>query len=203
MSIQVHTPFVTAICVKDFSRHLESAGLWFEENKALFDRSVDNGFDTTLNQYYSNEDNIIAGTGVEDFIVDAEDFAVEFMQHSGYATDKWTPKMHRIWLNTMPSGSVHTKHAHYGSVLSGCFYLTLPEGSSQIRFYNPAESACKPNIPIQQYTVFNSDSWTLYPKEGEAFLWPSNIAHDVPPSDFAGVRRSVAFDLILKAKDVV
>jgi hypothetical protein len=35
------------------------------------------------------------------------------------------------------------------------------------------------------------------PKEGEVFFWKSDLEHEVPPTDFKGVRRSIAFDIIV------
>jgi uncharacterized protein (TIGR02466 family) len=37
----------------------------------------------------------------------------------------------------LPQGGVHTSHIHPHSVISGTYYVTIPEGASAIKFEDP------------------------------------------------------------------
>jgi len=198
--MELHSPFVTNIGVQHLPSHLYSTAKWFDTNNL---KPSGNGFDTTLNEYYSNESVFLNECGVGEFVSDIEEKAKEFLEQLGYMTDDWVPKIHRLWLNSMPSGSHHPRHAHYGSCLSGTYYVEIPKGSNEIVFINPNQKDCKPNIPIKNYTVSNSDSWTMYPKEGDLFIWLSDLSHAIPALTFEGLRKSIAFDFTLKKKQNV
>lgn len=106
-----------------------------------------------------------------------------------------------LWLNEMESGISHQRHNHYGSLFSGCIYVDLPVNSSGITLYNPSDRYDRIPTYYNNYNSANSGSWTYYPKEGDIFVWESYLEHSVEKSYFEGVRRSIAFDLLLKDKE--
>ena len=45
--------------------------------------------------------------------------------------------MTNCWVNIMPSAATHAAHIHPQAVISGTFYVALPEGSSPLKFEDP------------------------------------------------------------------
>src|SRR5919206_88371 len=45
--------------------------------------------------------------------------------------------MDSIWINVLPPGGVHTSHIHPHSVVSGTYYVTIPDGASALKFEDP------------------------------------------------------------------
>ncbi len=42
-----------------------------------------------------------------------------------------------LWINILPPGGVHTSHIHPHSVVSGTYYVTIPDGASALKFEDP------------------------------------------------------------------
>ena len=124
-----------------------------------------------------------------------------FLVGCGYAADTYDIYVVNIWLNEMWEGVEHAEHAHYGSNLSGCFYIEMPENTNGIRFNGFLSRFDKADIEVENYTQYNSNAWELQPEEGDLLVWESYIAHAVPYAKYKGRRRSIAFDLALKRKN--
>jgi uncharacterized protein (TIGR02466 family) len=128
--------------------------------------------------------------------------AEKFFEECGYTYDKGLSKLvvTGLWLNEMESNAEHKSHQHYGSLLSGCFYVNVPQDSGGIRFTGPLSRIDKATPEITNYTVFNSHSWTITPEKGNMLLWESYLIHQVVDTQFIGKRRSIAFDVSLEHK---
>ena len=169
------------------------------------------GFVTSLAEYgttgravidrnYSPENTLIIKEIEETILKEAN----RFFRSAGYTYDKdrYEFRVANLWFNEMESGSNHPKHAHYGSVLSGCFYVEVPPNSGGITFYGPLARIDKADLRVEDYTIFNSISWTILPEAGNMLLWESYLQHEVPTSVFIGKRRSIAFDVSLDIKEL-
>lgn len=107
-----------------------------------------------------------------------------------------------LWLNEMTSGSVHLKHNHAGYTLSGCFYVETPAPSNKIEFYSLVDDiGLQKVLNVKEWTHANSSSWWIPVDPGVICIFPSYLKHSVPQEEFSGVRRSIAFDIILKVKN--
>ena len=42
-----------------------------------------------------------------------------------------------LWVNIMPEGGSHTSHIHTNAVISGTYYVTVPEGAGPIVYEDP------------------------------------------------------------------
>ena len=42
-----------------------------------------------------------------------------------------------LWINILPPGGMHTSHIHPHSVVSGTYYVTIPDGASAIKLEDP------------------------------------------------------------------
>ncbi|HVZ68950.1 MAG TPA: TIGR02466 family protein [Rhizomicrobium sp.] len=100
-----------------------------------------------------------------------------------------------MWINAMEKGGVHTAHIHPHSVISGTYYVTIPEGASAIKFEDPrlpmmmAAPAKKPNAARA-----NRPFVTVEPAPGTILLWESWLRHEVVQNTARGKRISVSFN---------
>ena len=46
-------------------------------------------------------------------------------------------KLEDLWINILPEGGNHSAHIHPNSVISGTTYISMPSGSSAIKFEDP------------------------------------------------------------------
>ena len=58
------------------------------------------------------------------------------------------PVCDSLWVNVMPEGGSHTSHLHPNSVISGTYYVTVPEGAGPV-VVPAGVSTSVPNRPAQ------------------------------------------------------
>jgi uncharacterized protein (TIGR02466 family) len=122
--------------------------------------------------------------------------ALDFLKTCGYKTEQYKCELSNIWLNEMHSHSYHKAHYHYGPNISGCFYVDVPKDSGPIVFSHSALNVDTLNIiEIDNYNQLNSSTWSFIPEEGDVYFWKSDLLHEVPQTNFEGIRRSIAFDI--------
>jgi uncharacterized protein (TIGR02466 family) len=192
--------FSVCVGVDDLSEHLASAREVFIENKKMFKPSVlDSGVRTTLEHYVYPQTHYHKESKKLDIVKEAILLkASDFVKTCGYKADAYQCVFSNIWLNEMEKHSSHKPHYHYGANISGCFYIDIPDNTSQIVFSHNYLAVDTLNIfGVDTYTPANASNWGFVPKEGEVFFWKSDVQHEVPPTDFEGVRRSIAFDIIV------
>ena len=104
-----------------------------------------------------------------------------------------------LWVNVMPEGGSHTSHIHPNSVISGTYYVAVPEGAGPIVYEDPrlgvhdgrpaAQEDCRANV---QAAMCPSSR-----KPGTLMLWESWLRHEVPLNRAEGNRISVSFNYVL------
>lgn len=104
-------------------------------------------------------------------------------------------RMDSLWVNVLPPGGVHTGHIHPHSVISGTYYVCVPDGASALKLEDPrlammmAAPTRKPDAaPDLQPFVF------IAPEEGEVALWESWLRHEVVLNRAKTKRVSVSFN---------
>lgn len=105
------------------------------------------------------------------------------------------PKLDSLWVNLLKGGGHHSAHLHPHSIMSGTFYVEVPEGSGGIRFEDPrlammmAAPTRLPDAPepLQPFV-------TAHPAPGQLLLWESWLRHEVLPGTGKGERLSVSFN---------
>lgn len=104
-------------------------------------------------------------------------------------------KLDSIWINVLPPGGVHTSHIHPHAVVSGTFYVAVPQGASAIKFEDPRLGlmmAAPPRKPKAR--AENRQFVYVTPKPGTILLWESWLRHEVPVNQAEGERVSVSFN---------
>jgi uncharacterized protein (TIGR02466 family) len=112
------------------------------------------------------------------------------------------PACDSLWVNVMPEGGSHTSHIHPNSVVSGTYYVAVPQGAGPIVFEDPrlpmmmAAPPKKKKVP-RAFMAHVSE----YPKPGSLLLWESWLRHEVPLNRAAGHRISVSFNYVLASAE--
>lgn len=108
------------------------------------------------------------------------------------------PLCDSLWVNVMPEGGSHTSHIHPNSVISGTYYVAVPEGAGPIVFEDPrlgllmAAPPRKATAP-REFRAHARET----PKPGTLLLWESWLRHEVPLNRAEGNRISVSFNYVL------
>ena len=108
------------------------------------------------------------------------------------------PVCDSLWVNVMPEGGSHTSHLHRNAVISGTYYVAVPEGAGPIVFEDPrlamlmAAPPRKASAP-RQFSSHVSEQ----PKPGTLLLWESWLRHEVPLNRAEGNRISASFNYVL------
>jgi uncharacterized protein (TIGR02466 family) len=108
------------------------------------------------------------------------------------------PACDSLWVSVMPEGGSHTSHIHTNSVISGTYYVTVPDGSGPLVFEDPrsgllmAAPPRKSSAPREMQTHVSEK-----PKAGTLLLWESWLRHEVPLNRALGNRISVSFNYVL------
>ena len=127
---------------------------------------------------------------LKDYILTEAHKYLRFLKSNDYKL-----KIHQIWLSEMNKGGNHPLHVHVGSILSGTFYIHVPENSGQIEFQrhewmsDPFE-----RIKFTEYNEYNADIWKFEPKKGDLYIWKSDLPHLVEKNN-SDSRISVSFNI--------
>ncbi|HWU48889.1 MAG TPA: TIGR02466 family protein [Asticcacaulis sp.] len=104
------------------------------------------------------------------------------------------PKLDSMWINILEPMGHHSGHIHPHSIISGTFYVHVPEGASALRLEDPRLPLMmnaplrKPGNPMRQSFV------PVQPQAGTILLWESWLRHEVPINMSDDVRISVSFN---------
>jgi uncharacterized protein (TIGR02466 family) len=103
-----------------------------------------------------------------------------------------------MWVNVLSQGGSHTSHLHTNAVLSGTYYVTVPEGSAPIVFEDPRHAlmmAAPPRKTSAPREVQTNVSEKARP--GTLLLWESWLRHEVPLNRAERERISVSFNYVI------
>jgi uncharacterized protein (TIGR02466 family) len=110
-----------------------------------------------------------------------------FARRVGMVFPRGELKLSSLWANLMTPGCYHAFHLHPNSIVSGTYYVSVPEGAGPLRIEDPRAGlfmACPPRrLQVD-----------LQPRAGEVVLFESWMKHEVPPHRGMGERISVSFN---------
>ena len=203
--MELHTPFVASVGIFDVADHLPYLRKLFADkvDALIMGASTPNrayaNFKTTMSVYkplggISSLDESKEADKLKDAIGAA---AKEYANSCGYTGDKYNPIVVNFWLNEMESGQTHGYHNHAGMHFSGCIYVDMPENTSGIKFKSFKDRFDYIPLNIEKYTPLNAGSWVFSPSEGQLYIWESWLQHGVEAAEYTGVRRSIAFDVVM------
>jgi uncharacterized protein (TIGR02466 family) len=103
------------------------------------------------------------------------------------------------WLQLYPPNSFFIKHDHFGAILSGVFYIKVPENSGNLRFYNPVSTRRVTNTFFQRLRKTNNEYNYHYveytPKEGEMIMFEPWLEHSVEFNRSSEDRIAISFNI--------
>ena len=104
-------------------------------------------------------------------------------------------KLDNIWVNVLEPGGSHSGHIHPHCVLSGTYYVRVPDGASSIKFEDPRLPMMMA-APSPRDDADEAHKRFVYvaPQAGDLLLWESWLRHEVPPNGAASPRVSVSFN---------
>ena len=103
--------------------------------------------------------------------------------------------MDSLWVNILPEGGYHAAHIHPNSVISGTFYVAVPEGTSALRLEDPRHAMMMAAPPRKAKAGRDNRAFvSIAPQAGTLLLWESWLRHDVPMNQSADERISVSFN---------
>jgi uncharacterized protein (TIGR02466 family) len=100
-----------------------------------------------------------------------------------------------LWINILPPGGTHSSHIHPHSVVSGTFYVTVPEGAGALKLEDPRLGFMMAAPPRRAKAKPENRPFVyLTPSPGTVILWESWLRHEVPMNEAETERISVSFN---------
>jgi len=104
------------------------------------------------------------------------------------------------WVVSQYAGDFNPMHIH-DSQLSGVFFLKVPPGYEEE--YRREDHY--PSVGCLEFlgsvpNTFSKHNWMIKPQIGDLYIFPSWLSHQVYPFRSEGERRSMAFNIHLRAK---
>lgn len=122
--------------------------------------------------------------------------ANKFAKELGFELGDHKLSMDSFWVNVLDPGAGHSGHIHPNSILSGTFYLDLPEGSSAIRYEDPRLPFMMNSPPLKTDIAPERKRFIyVQPQVGNALFWESWLRHEVPVNFADEPRLSISFNL--------
>ena len=124
-----------------------------------------------------------------------------FPFHCGEHHENFILDHGNYWVNINKFKDAHSLHNHPGCVLSGVFYVKVPEKAGPIAFAHPASSVIPLyfNKHIKHFTAYNSSFWKIDPRDNQLLMFPSWLEHSVEPNmNPIEERITIAFNLTSK-----
>ena len=104
-------------------------------------------------------------------------------------------KLDSMWINVLEPLGHHSGHIHPHSVISGTFYVSIPEGASALRFEDPRLGQLMNTPPRRAKPRQDHEQFVcITPASGTVLLWESWLRHEVPINLGDDVRISVSFN---------
>ncbi len=112
---------------------------------------------------------------------------LKYTKALGMTLGKDALSMSTCWVNVMEEGCTHPLHIHPQSVISGTFYLKMPQKASAIRFEDPRYGLFMHRPPVKTHISLDA-------KPGDLILFESWLRHDVPLNLSKDSRISISFN---------
>ena len=205
--VQIQTVFPTLIYrdeLKNSSRlnsDLEDAALTLSEDDKVGQRWCEKHGYPGYTSFASNLDLAEIIPAFRKLVHEIDKHAADFGKKLHWDIRGGKPICDSIWVNVMPEGGSHTSHIHTNAVISGAYYVTVPQGAGPIVFEDPRHAlmmAAPPRLATAPREINSHISET--PVAGTLLLWESWLRHEVPLNKAEGSRISVSFNYVIGAR---
>jgi uncharacterized protein (TIGR02466 family) len=98
------------------------------------------------------------------------------------------------WINIHDRGGFNFQHMHEGAMLSGSFYLQVPEGAGNLVFRDPRPGVVSSFLKGSDPNAYNDVH--LHPETGLLVMFPYWLEHHVEPHNNDIPRISISFNAL-------
>ncbi len=109
------------------------------------------------------------------------------------------PELVNSWVNLHQKGDWAQVHNHYNSIITGVLYLDVNENTGDFNVYRESH-LFGPQLYFEKRedNRMNAEKISFRPKNGDLYLFPANIKHDVSPNNSDLKRLSLAFNYMMR-----
>lgn len=108
-------------------------------------------------------------------------------------------RIDNMWININGHRDWNTSHRHPHSLISGVFYVRIPEGDNGRLVFenvNPhMEYYITRKIRVRNYNDVTASWWNIAPSENQLVFFPAWLSHTVEPNYTHEDRISIAFNI--------
>lgn len=172
-----HALFPTLVCEFDYPEAANFKPVFYEH---IFKYMTPEGYSSE----FTNHVNIHHEKAFEPFFRYAMYCVKQYTKRLHIDNDKFQFNLVKTWLNVKKDNST-PKHAHGDAHISFTYYVNIPNSFSRpLRFYNherphePYPGSIRWNNTKDVWDQFNAATWSFHPREGQLFVFPSNLVHD-------------------------
>lgn len=106
-------------------------------------------------------------------------------------SDKCKLKLTTSWATKTQKGQSSKEHKHSNNIYSAVYYNESIENNGSIRFYK-SNILSSFELKPKNFTVYNSTTWDLAPKEKTLIIFPSYLKHSIMVNNTNKTRYSIA-----------
>lgn len=99
-----------------------------------------------------------------------------------------------LWININPKYSYNQPHTHPGCVLSGVYYIKIPDQSGDLVFITPYENAINTSMDMNNGVSICNSLYRITPQEDQILIFPPWVQHLVEQNLSDDDRISVSFN---------
>lgn len=181
--------------------NLEDAALILSEDDVAGQRWCEKHGYPGYTSFSSNFDLAAMIPAFKQLVKELDKHAATFAKELHWDIRGGKPICDSIWVNVMPEGGSHTSHIHTNSVISGTYYVSIPQGAGPIVYEDPRHAlmmAAPQRLASAPREMKSHVSET--PEAGTVLMWESWLRHEVPLNKADGLRISVSFNYVIGVK---
>jgi uncharacterized protein (TIGR02466 family) len=101
-----------------------------------------------------------------------------------------------FFANEIRHGGFFHRHAHPNATISGCFYVNVPDGASDIIFHDPRPYKQCVMLPCREgFSDLLADEYPMKVKTGMLLIWSSWLEHEVVQNKSKLPRKTLVFNM--------
>lgn len=137
----------------------------------------------------------LLASAFEDLKAHTDAHAARFVEQLEYDLPAGALKLDNMWINILEPMGHHSNHIHPHSLISGTFYVSVPDGASALKFEDPRLTSFM-NSPPRKEGAKREHQPFIYeaPTPGTILMWESWLRHEVPINLSEDIRISISFN---------
>ena len=187
MEEKIYNLFPTPLHYKNVGTDLVNQKM-IDDTRKVFHKSMEY---SNVGGYQSSPN--LKGPAWQPLFMVAKAQLIEYLKTLGAVAGEWNIQGAGLWLNVNGRGHYNKPHNHGGTHFSGIYYVKVPPKSGMLYFQRP--SMHNPIIEEHGKLADYGPLIEIMPREGDMFIFPSELNHGVYPNFSREERISIAFNL--------